>query len=74
LSARRRKFSGEFPVDRLVAHRWSDDGFDFRVRWAPKPRGGLWDDSWEPLKFVSGDLVDSYFSTTIALHEIKQVW
>ena len=42
------------------------------VRWEAGPRGGEWEDSWEPLKNIQSGLVDTYFSS-IAVCESKQV-
>ena len=69
---RRRKWTGEFAVEELVGHRWKDTGFEFLVRWEAGPRGGEWEDSWEPLKNIQSGLVDTYFSS-IAVCESKQV-
>jgi len=59
----RRRWPNSYAVDKLVAHRWTQNGFEFKVKWSGTKRNGMpWEDSWENVKDVGEPLVNSYFS------------
>jgi len=52
-----------YGVDKLVAHRWSPNGFEFLVRWSGCDRHQRpWDDTWESVFDVGEPLLDAYFN------------
>jgi len=56
-----------YSVDKLVAHRWTPNGFEFLVRWSGRDRHNRpWDDSWESVFDVGEPLLDAYF------HQLEQ--
>mmetsp|Transcript_19620 Transcript_19620/g.49002 ORF Transcript_19620/g.49002 Transcript_19620/m.49002 type:complete len:348 (-) Transcript_19620:89-1132(-) len=61
--APRRKSARTYGVEKLVAHKWTPNGFMFKVKWAGKQCDGKpWDDTWEKVIDVGEPLVDDYFS------------
>ncbi|KAL1520853.1 hypothetical protein AB1Y20_022414 [Prymnesium parvum] len=60
-------------VDKLIAHRWTPDGFEFKVKWNGCQRNGEpWEATWERVFDVGAPLVDSYFAR-LELLEAKVV-
>mmetsp|Transcript_25914 Transcript_25914/g.62631 ORF Transcript_25914/g.62631 Transcript_25914/m.62631 type:complete len:131 (+) Transcript_25914:129-521(+) len=69
--APKRMWTGVWKVDKILAHRWNENGFEFLVRWAGcKRKGTPWEDSWE--RELSDDLKEHYFKS-IELKESRMV-
>mmetsp|Transcript_3424 Transcript_3424/g.8618 ORF Transcript_3424/g.8618 Transcript_3424/m.8618 type:complete len:175 (-) Transcript_3424:114-638(-) len=69
--APKRMWTGVWKVDKILAHRWNENGFEFLVRWAGcKRKGKPWEDSWE--RELSDDLKEHYFKS-IELKESRMV-
>ncbi|KAL1525519.1 hypothetical protein AB1Y20_020375 [Prymnesium parvum] len=55
-------WTGVWKVDKILAYRWNENGFEFLVRWAGcKRKGKPWEDSWE--RELSDDLKEHYFKS-----------
>mmetsp|Transcript_15881 Transcript_15881/g.23900 ORF Transcript_15881/g.23900 Transcript_15881/m.23900 type:complete len:302 (-) Transcript_15881:168-1073(-) len=62
-----------FDVEKLVAHRWTPNGFEFLVKWSGCDRHKRpWEDSWESVFDVGEPLLDAYFKR-LELREAKIV-
>lgn len=60
-------------MEKLVAHRWTPNGFEFLVKWSGQDRRGqAWPSTWEQVFDVGEPLLDMYFKQ-LEQHEAKFV-
>ena len=55
----RRRGGQMYSIEKLVGHRWTFNGFEYKVQWKQKKRTN-YPDSWEPEKNITEDQIELY--------------